>query len=122
MKKRRVGEYAIEMRLRQILVPYFAAAMGARHGHEVRGAFQTYREALRAVKPGGKLVLVDFARPVAWHPLKFLWHPVLTRLEPFAPDLWTYPVETWLPAGYRDRIVSRSGYFGGFYQKVVIAV
>src|SRR5271157_268276 len=82
----------------------------------------TLREALRAVKPGGKLVLVDFARPVAWHPLKFLWHPVLTRLEPFAPDLWTYPVETWLPAGYRDRIVSRSGYFGGFYQKVVIAV
>ena len=49
MKKRRVGEYAIEMRLRQIeleeiLVPYFAAAMGARHGHEVRGAFQTYRD------------------------------------------------------------------------------
>jgi ubiquinone/menaquinone biosynthesis C-methylase UbiE len=80
----------------------------------------TLREALRVVKPGGKLVVVDFAKPAAWHPLKYLWHPVLTRLEPFAPDLWTYPVETWLPPAYRDRIVSRSLYFGGFYQKLVI--
>jgi ubiquinone/menaquinone biosynthesis C-methylase UbiE len=80
----------------------------------------TLREALRVVKPGGKLVVVDFAKPAAWHPLKYLWHPVLTRLEPFAPDLWTWPVETWLPATHRDRIVSRSRYFGGFYQKLVI--
>jgi ubiquinone/menaquinone biosynthesis C-methylase UbiE len=80
----------------------------------------TLREALRVVKPGGKLVVVDFARPAAWHPLKYLWHPVLTRLEPFAPDLWTYPVDTWLPPAHRERIVSHSRYFGGFYQKLVI--
>ena len=82
----------------------------------------TLREALRVVRPGGKLVIVDFAKPYAWHPLKYLWHPVLTRLEPFAPDLWTLPVETWLPESHCDRVVSRQGYFGNFYQKIVIAV
>ena len=49
MKQRRVGEYAVEMAIRQIeleeiLLPYFAAAVGARHYGEARGAFQTYRD------------------------------------------------------------------------------
>src|SRR5260370_19996155 len=49
MKKRGVGKYTIEIVLRQIeleeiLLPYFAAAMGARYGGEARGAFQTYRD------------------------------------------------------------------------------
>ena len=49
MKQRGVGKYAIKMVIRQIeleeiLLPYFAAAMGARHHGELRGAFQTYRD------------------------------------------------------------------------------
>src|SRR5688572_262822 len=49
MKQRRVGEYAVEMAIRQIeleeiLLPYFAAAVAARHYGQARGAFQTYRD------------------------------------------------------------------------------
>src|SRR3954467_2174545 len=49
MKERRVGEYAVETALRQlefqeILLPYFGAALGARHCRQPRGAFQAYRD------------------------------------------------------------------------------
>ena len=49
MKQRGVGEHAIHMVIRQIeleeiLLPYFATAVGARHRGEVRDAFQTYRD------------------------------------------------------------------------------
>src|SRR5271169_3830588 len=48
MKQRGVGEHTIEMFLRQcelkkVLPPYFAPAMGTRHGDEMLGAFQTDR-------------------------------------------------------------------------------
>jgi len=47
MKERGVGEYAVEAAIRQveveeILLPYFGAAVGPRHGGQVRGAFQAY--------------------------------------------------------------------------------
>src|SRR6202023_4219392 len=49
MKQCRVGEHAIEtvtrqVELEEILLPYFAAAVGARHRGEVRGAFQANRD------------------------------------------------------------------------------
>ena len=49
MKQRRVGEYAVEMAIREIeleeiLLPYFPAAVGARHYCQARRAFQTYRD------------------------------------------------------------------------------
>ena len=49
MKQRGIGEHAIEMVIRQIelekiLLPYVAAAVGARHCGKVRSAFQTYRK------------------------------------------------------------------------------
>ena len=49
MKQCRVGEHAIEtvtrqVELEEILLPYFAAAVGARNRGEVRGALQTNRD------------------------------------------------------------------------------
>ncbi|MFZ1101479.1 MAG: hypothetical protein WAN86_01105 [Hyphomicrobiaceae bacterium] len=48
---------------------------------------RTISEALRGVKPGSTIVIVDYALPRWWNPLRYLWRPVLARLEPFALDL-----------------------------------
>lgn len=82
----------------------------------------TLKEALRVVKPGGKLVLVEFAPCSRWHPLKYLWHLPLRVLEPFAHDIWTRPIEHWLPESHQNKVVSKKFYFGRFYQRVVIEV
>lgn len=80
---------------------------------------RTLAEALRVVKPGGQLVIVDYHRPSAWHPLRAVMTWILSRLEPFALDLWAHEVSSWLPAGGR-REVRKETFWGGLYQKLVI--
>jgi ubiquinone/menaquinone biosynthesis C-methylase UbiE len=75
---------------------------------------RTLAEAFRVVKPGGTVVIIDYAKPQWWHPLR-IWLPLLGRIEPYAPDLWT--AEIPLPAG---TVVERGSYFGGLYQKLVV--
>ncbi|MBO0750908.1 MAG: rhodoquinone biosynthesis methyltransferase RquA [Bradyrhizobiaceae bacterium] len=77
---------------------------------------QTLHEVFRVVKPGGKVVIVDYARPRWWSPLRWLWQPVLAALEPFALDLWRDDVSAWMPAP-QDSLTSRR-FFGGLYQMV----
>ncbi|HXZ01287.1 MAG TPA: rhodoquinone biosynthesis methyltransferase RquA [Stellaceae bacterium] len=82
---------------------------------------RTLAEVFRVVKPGGTILVVDYARPSRWHPLRYLWLPVLARLEPFAPDLWRSDLAAWLPdlpAG--SRIRRNKSFFGGLYQQVVV--
>ena len=81
---------------------------------------RTVQEVLRVVKPGGKIVIVDYARPRWWHPLRYIWRPLLARLEPFALDLWREDITALLPAPWAERKVRRESFFGGLYQKVVI--
>jgi ubiquinone/menaquinone biosynthesis C-methylase UbiE len=81
---------------------------------------RTLAEVARVVKPGGKIVVVDYARPRWWNPLRYLWGPVLALLEPFALDLWRKEVATWLPQACRERVHKRS-FFGGLYQQLVIS-
>jgi len=78
---------------------------------------RTLAELFRVVKPGGKIVIVDYARPRWWNPLRYLWAPVLAALEPFALDLWRREIADWLPRGAASR---KELFFGGLYQKVVI--
>jgi len=78
---------------------------------------QTIREVFRVVKPGGKVVIVDYARPRWWHPLRYLWWPVLAALEPFALDFCRQDIGSWLPASRVNRLCRRN-FFGGLYQLV----
>jgi ubiquinone/menaquinone biosynthesis C-methylase UbiE len=81
---------------------------------------RTISEVLRVVKPGGKIVILDYALPRWWHPLRYLWRPVLARLEPFALDLWRREIADWLPATFANRRLRHGSFFGGLYQKVVV--
>ncbi len=73
---------------------------------------------LDSVRPGGKIIFVDYHRPHWVHPLKPVMSLVFDTLEPFAKGLWDREV-----AGYADRAGgfdwSKRTYFGGLYQKTI---
>jgi len=82
---------------------------------------RTVAEALRVVKPGGKVVMVDYHRPHRWHPLRPGIRAVLKHLEPFALDLWETELAAYLPSEMAFVSVDKRTYFGGLYQKVVVS-
>ena len=80
----------------------------------------TLAEAMRVVKPGGKIVIVDYHRPVPLHPLRLLMTAVFGRLEPYAMDLWENEVEVFLPRRTKPASIAKEIYYGGLYQKLVL--
>lgn len=81
---------------------------------------RTLGEAVRVLKPGGKLVIVDFHKPSPLHPLRYLYPIIFKLLEPFALDTWTQRIEDWLPRGFVPASIVKKTMFGGLYQKLVI--
>ena len=80
----------------------------------------TLAEALRVARPGGKVIVVDYHRPRAAHPLRPLMRQVFKHLEPYAMDLGHRPVEAFLPAGVPVATASKKTWFGGLYEKLVL--
>lgn len=90
------------------------------HEQPVTVRRRTLAEAIRVVKPGGKVVIVDYHRPARWHPLGPLVKEVFRRLEPYAIDLWRDEVAAFLPPGAKPAKITKQTYFGGLYQKLVL--
>ncbi len=81
---------------------------------------RTLAEVFRVVKPGGTVLIVDYARPSRWNLLCYVWLPLTSLLEPYAADLWHYEVSSWLPAPWAGREIRRESFFGGLYQKILV--
>lgn len=80
----------------------------------------TLSEAMRVVKPGGRVVIVDYHRPAPLHPLRLLISGVFRKLEPYAMDLWDREIEAFLPRRAKPAAMRQETYFGGLYQKLVL--
>lgn len=80
----------------------------------------TLAQALRVVRPGGKIVIVDYHLPRPWHPLRLLMTGVFRKLEPYAMDLWEHEVQDFLPSDVRPASITKQTYYGGLYQKLVL--
>jgi hypothetical protein len=65
-------------------------------------------------------VIVDFHKPAAWNPFRYLYPPMFKLLEPYALDIWKHEIEEWLPKNFMPVEITKETMFGGLYQKVVI--
>lgn len=73
---------------------------------------------LAAVRPGGKIVFVDYHAPARWHPLRQVMHLVWRWFEPFAMSLFDRSIPE-RSALAEDFSWTTTTCFGGLYQKVV---
>jgi SAM-dependent methyltransferase len=80
---------------------------------------QIVQAMLRLVRPGGKVIFVDYHRPHRWHPLKPVMQRVFAWLEPFALTMWSREIEEL--AGPRAATFrwSKRTRFSGLYQTVI---
>ena len=70
------------------------------------------------MRPGGKVVFIDYHKPHWAHPLKAITSFVFDTLEPFAKGMWKTEIRDL--ASEPDRFNWRKErFFGSLFQKVV---
>ena len=73
---------------------------------------------LASVRPGGKVIFVDYHKPHWAHPVKPVTSLIFDNLKPFAKQLWRHEI-----ADFADRSWplswKKDTYFGGLFQRVV---
>jgi ubiquinone/menaquinone biosynthesis C-methylase UbiE len=72
----------------------------------------TLAEAVRVVRTGGKLVIVDYHLPGKPHPLRYLFQPILRALEPYALDWWHCDIAEWLLKSVRAKQIRQQTVWG----------
>jgi ubiquinone/menaquinone biosynthesis C-methylase UbiE len=92
------------------------------HEQPERARARTIAQALRVVRPGGKVIFVDYHRPSRINPFRYVMVPILKTLEPFAMDLWRKELVDWIPDRVSPSAIEKRTYFGGLYQKVVVTL
>jgi len=82
----------------------------------------TIAQTLRVVKPGGRVVIVDYHRPRKLNPLFLPMVGILHTLEPFALDLWRRPITHWFPKDVKIASIEKTTSLGGLYQMLTITM
>jgi SAM-dependent methyltransferase len=80
---------------------------------------QVIKAMLGLVRPGGKVIFVDYHRPHRWHPLKPVMKRVFAWLEPFALAMWSREIEEFAGSSGADFRWSKRTRFIGLYQTVI---
>lgn len=79
---------------------------------------QIVQAMLRLVRPGGKVIFIDYHRPHRWHPLKPVMQRVFAWLEPFALAMWSREIEDLAGTSAAAFRWSKRTRFIGLYQTV----
>ncbi|MFO1153024.1 MAG: rhodoquinone biosynthesis methyltransferase RquA [Rhodospirillales bacterium] len=74
---------------------------------------------LAKVRPGGKVVFIDYHQAVRWHPLRRPMDLVFRWLEPFAFGLIRREIPDFAGTEGEGFTWTKTTFFGGLYQKVV---
>ena len=74
----------------------------------------TLAQAARQTRVGGRLILVDYHRPVWYNPFRYALQGVFRALEPYADAFWRTNVEHLMPQAFQ--LIKKKLYFGGLYQ------
>jgi len=84
-----------------------------------RKKMRVIEASLENLSENGKLVFVEYNKPIAWHPLKVIVRTITRLYKPFLNSLWEKEI--------RDFSVSKTKYnwkktkyYGEYFQKVVV--